>query len=81
MAGAMLTATVFDILAAAVLIFGFMHEDKVIEFEDRVIYALAGAYKKYMRRRYIKKKAAKKAHLHAVPSSKSNRAAGFSKIA
>ncbi len=68
MAGAMLTATVFDIIAVMVLIFGFMNEDKVIEFEDRLIFAAGRAYKKYMRRRYIRKKAAQKAHLHAVPS-------------
>ena len=80
MAGAMMTATVIDIILAAVLIFGFINEDRVIEFEDRIIYALAGAYKRYMRRRRIKKNAAKKAHLHAVPAQKKN-VLSFSKTA
>lgn len=72
MTGAMLTATVFDIIAVMALIFGFLNEEKVVEFEDRIIFALGRAYKKYMRRRYIKKKAAKKEHLHAVPSAKND---------
>ncbi len=70
MTGAMVAATIFDIIAAAVLIFGFINEDKVIDFEDRVLFALGNAYKRYRRRRYIKKKAAKKAHLRAVPQQK-----------
>lgn len=72
MAGAMLSATVFDIIAVMVLIFGFLNEEKVVEFEDRLILAAGRAYKRYMRRRYIKKKAAQKAHLHAVPSQQSS---------
>lgn len=72
MTGAMLSATVFDIIAVMVLIFGFLNEEKVVEFEDRVIFTLARAYKRYMRRRYIKKKAAQKKHLYAVPSQQSS---------
>lgn len=68
MTGAMLAATVFDILAVAVLIYGFMNEDKVIEFEDRVIYSMGRAYKRHKRRRMIKKKAAKNQHLRIVRS-------------
>lgn len=68
MAGTMLAATVFDIFAVMILILGFLNEDKFIEFEDRILFAAGRAYKRYMRRRYIKKKAAKKAHLRAVPS-------------
>lgn len=80
MAGAMMTATVIDIILAVVLIFGFVNEEKVIEFEDRIIYALAGAYKRYMRRRRIRKNAEKKAHLRAVPSQKKS-TPSFSKTA
>ena len=68
MAGTMLAATVFDIIAVMVIIFGLINEDKLIELEDRIIFAAGRAYKRYMRRRYIKKKAAQKAHLRAVPS-------------
>lgn len=80
MAGAMLTATIFDIIAVMAIILGFINEDKLIELEDRIIFALGRAYKRYMRRRYIKKKAAQKAHLHAVPSQ-NNKVLSFSKTA
>lgn len=81
MTGTMLAATVFDIIAAMLLIFGFINEEKVIEFEDRIIFALGRAYKKYMRRRYIRKKAARKAHLHAVPSHRNSNVISFSRTA
>lgn len=80
MAGTMLAATIFDIIAVMVLIFGFLNEDKFIEFEDRIIFAAGRAYKRYMRRRYIKKKAAQIAHLRAVPSQQ-KRAASYSRTA
>ncbi len=80
MAGAMLTATIFDIIAVMIIILGFINEDKLIELEDRIIFAAAGAYKKYMRRRYIKKKAAKKAHLHTV-SERGHKTVSYQKTA
>ena len=80
MAGTMLAATIFDIIAVMVIIFGLINEDKLIEFEDRIIFAAGRAYKRYMRRRYIKKKAAQKAHLRAVPSQ-ARKTVDFGKIA
>lgn len=66
MTGTMLWATIFDILLGMAVIIGFIYEEKVIEFEDRMIYALARVWKRHKRRRWLKKKAAQKAHLRVV---------------
>ena len=72
MTGTMLFATVIDIAVVILLIVGFINEEKVIEFEDRLIYLTARALKKYLRRRSIKKKAAQKNHLHIVRTQESH---------
>ena len=64
----MLTATIIDIILAMAVIIGLIKEDKLIAFEDRIIYALAKVYKKHMRRRYLKKRAAQKAQLRVISS-------------
>ena len=73
MTGTMLWATIFDILLGMAVIIGFIYEDKVIAFEDRVIYSLARVYKRHMRRRYIKKRAAQKQHLRVINTGSSCR--------
>ncbi len=69
MTGTMLTATIIDIILAMTVIAGLIHEEKLIAFEDRIIFALAKVYKKHMRRRYMKKRAAQKAQLRVISSS------------
>lgn len=81
MTGAMLSATIFDIVAAILIIIGFINEKKLIAFEDKIIYAVARKYKRYMRRRYIKKRAAQRTHLKAMPSRPCENARSYSRIA
>ena len=69
MTGAMLTATIFDIILAMAVIIGLINEDKLIDFEDKIIYSLARIWKRHMRRRYIKKRAAQRTHLKLVNSA------------
>ena len=72
MTGTMLFATVIDIAVVILLIIGFINEEKIIEIEDKLIYLAAKALKKYLRRRSLKKKAAKKNHLHVVRTRESH---------
>lgn len=69
MTGAMLTATIFDIILALAVIIGLIHEERLIEFEDRLIYAAARVWKRHMRRRYFKKRAEQKAQLKVIRSA------------
>ena len=70
MTGAMLTATIIDIILALAVIIGLINEEKLIDFEDRIIDSLARVWKRYMRRRIIKKRAKQRAHLRVISNNR-----------
>ena len=45
--------TVFEILAAALLIYGFMHERELIKFEDYLKMVIVVNYRRYKRRKRL----------------------------
>lgn len=73
MTGAMLFVTVIEIAVVILLILGFVNEKKVIEFEDRLAFALAKAIRTYLRQRKIKKRAKAQQHLKIVPSTQKDK--------
>ncbi len=70
MTGTTLISIVFATIAVVLLIFGYLHEDKVIAFEDRMIYAIARMWKRHMRRRRIRQRAKQKANLRVISSNR-----------
>ena len=44
-------ATLIELAIAGLLIYGFMHEDKVIKFEQNIIRIVVGNYRRYKRMR------------------------------
>lgn len=66
MTAAFALVSILEIIVVGLLIFGFIHEDKVIAFEDRLALALA---------RFIKARRAKKQRMQADKRVQSQRRA------
>lgn len=56
--------TLIELAVAILLVYGFMHEDKVIEFEQAVKRIVVGNIRRVIRIRNHKKAVARGEHLH-----------------
>lgn len=72
------TRTIIEFLVIALLLFGFMHEEKVIAFEDNVKRIIVGNIRHYIRNKKRKETIARGEHLrlHCVNSRKTDSSVG-----
>lgn len=56
MSTAFIFTTVFEISAVLLLVWGYMHEDKVIEFEDKFAWLVAAYIRKVKKQKALKKR-------------------------
>lgn len=71
MTTASIISILVDFLAVALLLYGFINEEKVIDFEMNIKRIIVGNFRRYIRIRNHKKAVARGEHLHLHSSSAS----------
>lgn len=74
MSAAFAISTVIEFLVAGLLIFGFIHEEKVVAFEQAVKRIIIGNIKHYIRTQNRKRAVERGEHLRIVKKRKSTSA-------
>lgn len=72
MSAAFAISTIIEFIFAALLIYGFIHEEKVIAFEQSVKRIVIGNIRRYIRIKNRKKTVARGEHLRVVPNTEHN---------
>lgn len=73
MTTASIISILVDFLAVALLLYGFINEEKVIDFEMALKRIIVGNFRRYIRIRNRKKAVARGEHLHLYSNSENRR--------
>lgn len=72
MSAAFAVSTIIEFIFAALLIYGFIHEERVIAFEQSIKRIVIGNIRRYIRIKNHKKTVARGEHLRVVPKKEKN---------